>query len=345
MTLHTPENIPFSMLPARRAPWREFGFSALSHGAFLLALIAYGTFGPSVVRRDTRDYRFVSVAAPTPEIEKPKPMAEPTPRNIVRSEPLQEPAIRIVPERKVVVRQPDTPITPKIEMAAQKAPLQPITPVIPKQLIKTNVFSTGSSAPKTAALPPEKVQTGGFGDPNGVPAHSESGKPANIAELGSYDLPQGSGKGNGTAGDHGAAAVVASAGFGSGVAPVDRSGGPAARGAVRSGGFGDAEAAAAPQPHANDASAATVFPAEILSKPTPAYTEEARKLRIEGEVLLEVVFEGSGKLRVVRLVRGLGHGLDEAAEQAAKDIRFKPAVRDGRPADSMGVLHIRFQLS
>ncbi len=343
MTLHTPENIPFSMLPDRRAPWREFGLSAVSHGAFLLALISYGAFGPSVVRRDTRDYRFVSVVAPTPEMEKPKPIPQPTPRDIVRSEPA--PAIRIAPEKKIVVRQPETPVTPKIEMAAREVPLQPDTPVIPKQLIKTNVFSTGSSAPKTAALPPEKVQTGGFGDPNGVPARGESGKPSKIAQLGSYDLPQGSGKGNGTAGEHGAAAVVASAGFGSGVAPVDRTGGPAARGAVRSGGFGDAEAAVAAQPHANAASTATVFPAEILSKPTPAYTEEARKLRIEGEVLLEVVFEGSGKLRVVRLVRGLGHGLDEAAEQAAKDIRFKPAVRDGRPADSMGVLHIRFQLS
>ncbi|MDP9160101.1 MAG: energy transducer TonB [Acidobacteriota bacterium] len=345
MKLHTPEKIPFSMLPARRAPWREFGFSALTHGAFLLALIAYGTFGPSVVRHDSRDYRFVSVVAPTPEIEKPKPMVQAMPPEIVRSEPPQAPAIHIAPQKKIVVRQPDTPVTPKIEMAAREIPLQPDTPVIPKQLIKTNVFSTGSSAPKTAALPPEKVQTGGFGDPNGVPAHGESGKAANIAELGSYDLPQGSGKGNGTAGQHGVAAVVASAGFGSGVAPVDRTGGPAARGAVRAGGFGDAEAAAAPQPHTNAASTATVFAAEILSKPTPVYTEEARKLRIEGEVLLEVVFEGSGRLRVVRLVRGLGHGLDEAAEQAAKDIRFKPAVRDGRPADSMGVLHIRFQLT
>src|SRR5204863_9652533 len=88
-----------------------------------------------------------------------------------------------------------------------------------------------------------------------------------------------------------------------------------------------------------------LVPAEIVSKPTPVYTEEARKLRIEGEVLLEVVFESSGRLRIVRLVRGLGYGLDEAATRAAEQIRFKPALRDGQPADSTAVLHIVFQLA
>jgi TonB family protein len=88
-----------------------------------------------------------------------------------------------------------------------------------------------------------------------------------------------------------------------------------------------------------------MVPAEILMKPTPVYTDEARKLRIEGEVLLDVVFESSGKLQVVRVIRGLGHGLDEAAIRAAEQIRFKPAMRDGRPADSTAVLHIVFQLA
>jgi TonB family protein len=68
-------------------------------------------------------------------------------------------------------------------------------------------------------------------------------------------------------------------------------------------------------------------------------------LHIEGEVLLEVVFESSGKLRVVRVIRGLGHGLDENAIQAAQQIHFKPALRDGQPADSTAVLHIVFQLA
>ena len=91
--------------------------------------------------------------------------------------------------------------------------------------------------------------------------------------------------------------------------------------------------------------AAQMVPAEILSKPTPIYTEEARSLRIEGEVLLEVVLEASGNLHVLRVVRGLGHGLDDDAVKAAEQIRFKPALKDGQPSDSTVVLHIIFQLA
>ena len=87
------------------------------------------------------------------------------------------------------------------------------------------------------------------------------------------------------------------------------------------------------------------MPAEIISKPTPDYTQEARKLRIEGEVLLEVVLEASGNLRVKRVVHGLGHGLDDNAVKAAEQIRFRPATRNGQPADSTVVLHIIFQLA
>jgi len=86
-------------------------------------------------------------------------------------------------------------------------------------------------------------------------------------------------------------------------------------------------------------------PAEILSKPTPNYTEEARAKRIEGEVLLEVIFEATGRLRVLRVVKGLGHGLDDSAVRAAEQIRFKPALRDGQPSDSTAVVHIIFQLA
>jgi TonB family protein len=94
-----------------------------------------------------------------------------------------------------------------------------------------------------------------------------------------------------------------------------------------------------------EAATAKTVPAEIVSKPLPTYTDEARSLKIQGEVLLEVVLEASGRLRIVRVVRGLGHGLDDAAVRAAEQIRFKPALRDGQPADSTAVLHIIFQLA
>ena len=86
-------------------------------------------------------------------------------------------------------------------------------------------------------------------------------------------------------------------------------------------------------------------PVEILSKPRPAYSEEARRQRIEGEVLVEVLFTAAGEARVIRLVRGLGRGLDENALAAAQSIRFRPAERAGTPVDSTAVIHIVFQLA
>jgi len=84
---------------------------------------------------------------------------------------------------------------------------------------------------------------------------------------------------------------------------------------------------------------------EILSKPRPLYTEEARELRIEGEVLLEVIFTASGNIRVEHILRGLGHGLDEAATASATQIRFRPALSGGHPIDRTAIVHITFQLA
>jgi TonB family protein len=86
-------------------------------------------------------------------------------------------------------------------------------------------------------------------------------------------------------------------------------------------------------------------PVEILSKPRPDYTDEARKNRLEGEVLLRVRFAASGDARVVEVIRGLGYGLNENAIRAAEQIRFKPALRGGQPVDSTAIVHIVFQLA
>jgi TonB family protein len=84
---------------------------------------------------------------------------------------------------------------------------------------------------------------------------------------------------------------------------------------------------------------------EILAKPKPIYTEEARRLRIEGEVVLEVLFRASAQVCVLRVVKGLGHGLDASAERAAMGIRFHPAAEAGRAVDSVATVKIEFQLA
>ena len=83
----------------------------------------------------------------------------------------------------------------------------------------------------------------------------------------------------------------------------------------------------------------------MIYKPAPAYTEEARARHVEGEVTLDVEFTASGKVRILRVVRGLGYGLDEMAQRAAEQIRFKPATSNGTPIDTRATLTIVFRLT
>ncbi|HKN35016.1 MAG TPA: energy transducer TonB [Terriglobales bacterium] len=337
----------FSLLPEPKSRWREFSFSYGIEVVAVSFVLTLSILRPQLITDTARNYKIISLVptppavnhqpAPVRIIERPKVVAElktPIPDNLRLIAPKPKPPLR-------------EEVAPKAELAAGKTPMLTDKPFIPHQLVRTNVFSTGSSAVPTIAAAPQKVQTGGFGDPNGVPASENRGRTVNIAQLGSFDLPAGPGYGNGTGGARGVKGVVSSAGFGNGLATGDGSGRiSASRGTVRQGGFGDAEPVAAQaRARVPDVGKPKLTPAEILSKPTPAYTEEARRLRIEGEVVLEVVFGASGKLHVVRVVRGLGHGLDENAVRAAEQIRFKPGLREGQPADSTAILHIIFQLA
>jgi TonB family protein len=338
----------FSLLPEPKSRWREFSFSYGIEVVSVSFVLTLSILRPQLITEPARNYQIISLVptpppvnqrpAPVRMVERPNAVAEfrtPIPDNLRLRAPKPRP-------------EPREETAPKLELRAPKAPTLSDKPVIPRQLVRTNVFSTGSSAPPTMAAAPEKVQTGGFGDPHGVPASENRGRTVNIAQLGSFDLPSGPGYGNGTGGARGVKGVVSSAGFGSGVATGDGSGPvSSSRGTVQPGGFGDARSVAAQPTRARPAADAEpkLTPAEIVSKPTPAYTDEARRLRIEGEVVLEVVFEATGKLHVLRVVRGLGHGLDENAVRAAEQIRFKPALREGRPQDSTAMLHIIFQLA
>jgi TonB family protein len=109
--------------------------------------------------------------------------------------------------------------------------------------------------------------------------------------------------------------------------------------------FGDSTVAAPANVPRHATTEALTAPIEIQFKPRPVYSDEARRLRIEGEVQIEAVFEASGVLQIVRVVRGLGHGLDEAAIAAARGIRFRAAERGGRPVDSTAMVRIAFELA
>jgi TonB family protein len=70
--------------------------------------------------------------------------------------------------------------------------------------------------------------------------------------------------------------------------------------------------------------------ARILSRPEPQYTEEARKNQVSGTVVLRAVFSSDGTVTNIRTVSGLPNGLTEKAMEAARQIRFAPATKDGR---------------
>ena len=341
--------LTLGLLPKAKTRWERFVFSYGVQTLVVAFFVIVAIANPDVLTLPEHDYHFISlVNTPPPIPQTPQPVrnfpvakvAEPVEPVAPRPEAMRVP-------RELVEKKPPVPEeqAPKVTLAASKEVLPDVKPAIPRAPVKTNVFSTGSSATPTMAAAPQKVQTGGFGDPNGVPASATHGRPVTIAQAGSFDLPTGPGYGNGTGGSHGAKGVVASSGFGSGVATGDGSGVSASRGAVRQGGFGDADVVASLPKTKSVAPTVTTLPAEITFKPRPVYTAEGRQLKIEGEVLLDVVFTANGQIHIVKVVRGLGHGLDEAAVRAAEQIQFKPALKDGHPADFEATLHIMFQLA
>jgi len=212
------------------------------------------------------------------------------------------------------------------------------------QLIHTGDFG-GSSQKPTVNAAVDKVQTGGFGDPNGLKGEGKQGAKLVAAAAGGFDMPVGPGQGNGSGGAKGIKGTVASADFGNGIATGGKGDGRSNGQGVATGGFGSEQVVKGSGPKIVAADTGAATPVEITFKPNPVYTDEARSLKLEGEVLLEVSFGANGTLHVNRVVRGLGHGLDEAAIAAANKMRFKPAMRGGQPTDSTAIVHVMFQMA
>lgn len=84
--------------------------------------------------------------------------------------------------------------------------------------------------------------------------------------------------------------------------------------------------------------------ARLLFKPEPHYTEEARRNQISGTVMLRVVFSAAGEVVQIRAVRTLPFGLTERAIAAAREIKFVPAVKGGRPVSVYMQLEYNFNL-
>ncbi len=361
------EPLGAGLLLDRGTLWKGAGASVAVHALFLAGVAGASLLTIQEVRAPEPIEMSIMEApsAPVPEpprtfdepppapepprrVEPPKPedLPPPTPPPAQPAEPAPQPAPEIpmqaslaLPLPKPVPEKPKTPFDPETVPEIRKAA---------DRRVRTNTFTgTDTGLPETK-LPSRQVQTGGFTPTEAVPGLAEPrpGAPEAPSKVGSFDLPEGPEQGNGAGGATGARGVIANAGFGevSDGAPL-RTHDPGPR-ATAPAGFGDARPSApAPAQRAAAPVPPPGKPIEILFKPRPEYTAAARALKLEGDVVLDLLFPAEGPVQVVRLVSGLGHGLDESATAAARAIRFKPAQREGRPVDSTVRVHMVFRLA
>jgi TonB family protein len=328
-----------SLLPEGQRRWRSFGAGLGLECVALLALIVIPLFMPQKFVA-VQHYWVTPIEAPVIQPWKPQPPPKPV---VVKREVVKEipkPVEVVLPKPKIYNPVITAPVAKKVIQKKTLAPEVEVAKAFPDP---NPPLSMGSSAMPTLKKPREAVQTGGFGDPNGVPANNNTSRNVNIAQAGGFDMPAGPGNGNGTGGAKGAKGVIGSAGFGNGVAVGTPGGG--SHGSVQQGLFADEQAAPAGPKVKQTAAVSNTKPVEILSVPKPVYTDEGRAKKIEGYVRLQVVFTASGDVRVVRILQGLGYGLDESAESAARQIRFRPAQEDGHPVDSEVPIRITFELA
>lgn len=336
-------------LPEHRINWRALATSTFTQVSVVVALLLLQIILPPNFITKV-EYEVMPLAGPMIEIPQTKPQPV---RAKVQPQPVQPQA----PEPQHIAKL----IAPRPLAAPKPKPIEVRTADVPK--LEQALIVAKVDVPDSEPVKPREVKTGllgdspaggGFGDPHGLPGAADPSKQVNIAHVGGFDSTVGPGNGSGTGNGTGAGGKggrgngngVAGSGFGDSSAFAT---GKSAEGprAVQTSGFQSAEVTSAPAKSA--AKAADVPPptegVALLSKPNPVYTEEARRLGIEGEVLLDVVFLATGQIKINGVMKGLGHGLDEAAIRAAQQIRFKPAVQEGHAVDFPATVHISFQLA
>ena len=318
----------FELLPDAKPRWNQVGMSAAGQLVILgLALLSPMIF-PQTMKTALR-FDVIELMQPVTEIPvAPRPPLKPKPKPKVEPEvpelklEVPEPPPLVLPQ--LSPRQPHVflnlkPLVPKAHIVEEKPPelkqnlkqleivLSSNGPKAPKEEVKPNP-GADNPAPDTVNAALSKVQTGGFGDPNGIAGPGNPNRRGNINHAGSPGLPGGPGYGNGTGGAQGLRGTVASDGSG------------------------------------RSAEALWAAPPTIRYKPNPAYSAEGRERKIQGDVVLEVIFLASGQIKVTRVVSGLGSGMDDEAIHAAQRIRFTPAMLDGKPVDFSARIRIEFRL-
>jgi protein TonB len=88
-----------------------------------------------------------------------------------------------------------------------------------------------------------------------------------------------------------------------------------------------------------------VSPPTVIYRVEPVYTEAARHAGLTGVVVLSAIIRKDGSIEILKVVRGLGLGLDENAVQALRQWKFRPGMRDGIPVDVAINVEVNFSLA
>ena len=344
---YTPGRTNFGPLPEPERSTASFITSAVVNGTILALILYIGATARHVI--EEHKYEFTQLIVPT--TPPPPPAKEKVPPPPKLPPPPEPPKLQME--------------APKIEMPKPKPEPKPIQmeakvtlPVVKAAAKPAIVLAPQPKAALTAAMPAQdnKVKPSTapvhLGQTFGATPNPNATRPANIAAIGN---PYGGMQGPAVA-PHG---VVGSTGIGNGlksgsnagtVGKVASAGIPGSAGNGTTGSYGKVGSAGIPtatavavMPQMTAAPIATDL--EVISKPPVQYTAEARKMKVEGDVVLRVTFTASGQVLVQSVLRGLGHGLDEEARRVAQQIRFRPATRDGRPVDLTTNITITFQLA
>ena len=346
-TNYSPGQFHFGLLPEPEGRSASFVVSAAVNGIIMILCVVAGMMARQVIHQKFEQTQLIFPHDPPP----PPKVKPPEPIKLTQPPPVVHEALKMEAP-KIREQQPQ----PKPEAVKMEAKLDvPAMHMAKPQVI----MQPQPKAAMTAAMPAQTPQAHPstapvhLGETFGVTPNPNANRPATVAAIGN---PYGGMNGPAIA-PHG---VVGSAGIGNGVrkgsnsgvvGTVASAGVPGATGSSNAGTYGRVGSAGIPAAPvaASGAHQAAIEPRttalEVLSKPPVRYTQEAKQLGVQGDVVLRVTFMADGQVIVESVVRGLGHGLDQEATHEAQQIKFRPATRDGRAVDLTTNIVITFQLA
>src|SRR6266436_7499745 len=219
--MSTPDGFQLGILPERKLDRRAL---AAAYGLLILLIVLMINIGwiwPD--RLDISRQYHVTELIPMPSLQ-PKPLKMKPPPRTLRAKPLPVAPVFETP-KLTVPREIRAPKPQHTEEVAPKIEVNNFTPTVLKQvtggarpslIVHTGEFSSTATPTVNASI--QKVQTGGFGDPNGIPGQGKPNAHLVAASTRAFDLPPGAGNGNGAGGARGIKGTIASTGFGNGIA-------------------------------------------------------------------------------------------------------------------------------